>query len=476
MSIFRIYPNKSNTIASGPFEHFNSGQNEVSELWYGGGNVAGTFFERRNSISRFLVKFDLSELERKINKKEINPNKIKSYKLKMKNAIPRDRLIERSFKINQRDSQIASSFDLVSFPINKDWDEGRGSDMVKSDILVRQKGNPVITGYSNWNFAKRSEKWDHPGVYKNPTASTAVTSFSTQHFDLGNEDIDMDVTDIVNDWLNNNIENNGLGISFERNLELFSGNTRFVASFFTENTNSAFKPFIEVSYDQSIKDDRLNVTNDRASRIFLYTFSGDQPVNFFSADTVDIKKNNGQIVKSGLTPQHLKKGIYYIDILMSGASPGEQYKDIWKGVTFNPGIDKQNFERSFIVKKSFFNQHVPQVNNYSLTTYGIDDGAIINNNELTRVFCNLRVNYSNREPDRSVDLKYRMIMNEDEEVIPWTSVDQAIINNKRVLFFDIESSWLLHNQRYEIQFRIDELGTKRIIDDEKISFKVRKDI
>ena len=60
MSVFRIYPKKSNTIASGVYKSYNSGQNAVSELWYGGGGT-DTAPDKRNSISRFIVKFDLSD-------------------------------------------------------------------------------------------------------------------------------------------------------------------------------------------------------------------------------------------------------------------------------------------------------------------------------------------------------------------------------------------------------------------------------
>ena len=59
MSIFRIYPEKSNTIASGIFSALNSGQNAVSELWYGGGGQS-IAPQKRNSMSRLLLYFNLS--------------------------------------------------------------------------------------------------------------------------------------------------------------------------------------------------------------------------------------------------------------------------------------------------------------------------------------------------------------------------------------------------------------------------------
>src|SRR5690606_5491907 len=193
----------------------------------------------------------------KFNSKEINQDLVASYRLKMTNAIPGDRILEPEYEFDILDKRVAASYDLIFFPINKDWDEGRGYDLYKENYFVKQHGNPLLTGYSNWNYATLTTAWDEAGVYTNPTASTAVTHYFTQHFDIGDENIDVDITDIVNDWLSGGSENYGIGIAYRRDYELMSTDTRYIASFFTEKTNSAFKPYIEVSYNQSFMDDRL---------------------------------------------------------------------------------------------------------------------------------------------------------------------------------------------------------------------------
>ncbi len=471
MGVFRIYPSKSNSIASGIYQIFNSGQNAVTDLWYGGGGT-DTAPERRNSISRFIIKFDLDELSEKISSKEINGDLVTSYKLKMTNAVPGDRILEPEFEFDVLDKRIAASFDLITFPINKDWDEGRGYDLYQENYLVRQNGNPLATGYSNWNSATMTTSWDEPGVYTNPTASTAVTYYSTQHFDLGNEDIDMDITDIVNDWLSGGSTNNGLGVAYRRDYETLSTDTRYIASFFTDKTNSSFKPYIEVNYNQSFQDDRLQVSNNRTSRLFLYTFSGNNSVNYFSAGTVEIRTMADVPVYTGLTPTQQENGVYYIDVLMSSATRGQQYKDVWQGVTFVPGIDQQDLTQIFTIKDNYYTNNVPQVNDYSISVYGIGDNSILSIGETTKVFVDLRVNYSSRnEPKTAYDLQYRMVMNNQDEVIPWTPVNQAVINKCKNNYFVLETGWLLHNQTYKIEYRINEFGTKRVMP-ESTTFRV----
>lgn len=65
-------------------------------------------------------------------------------------------------------------------------------------------------------------------------------------------------------------------------------------------------------------------------------------------------------------------------------------------------------------------------------------------------------------------------MNNQIEVVPWTSVNQIILNNCQSNYFLLDTSWLLHNQTYEILFKIEEMGTSRIMP-EKIGFKVLRD-
>lgn len=684
MSIFRIYSKKNNTIASGSFENFNSGQNAVSELWYGG------IGQTTNSISRYLIKFPMEELATKIAEHEIMSGNVISYTLKMKNSIPRDVALESNYGIEDPDKIIASSFDLIVFPINKNWDEGRGYDLIKEDYIVKQKGNPLVTGYSNWNYATSTIQWDEPGVFANPTASTfcnrysgstnyldttfevvntslpeiynfsiisstthsnksdvlvsgndieytynplsgdtipdyysgetiyngltftkenSLTSeiynfnilindslitnhevtttgntidftfnslsgipttleykvellnnidfnlfnidiiggdatlitggdsfvlnvgdltagyttafepttedyinslnvsafsglninvfggssltnllcqsfslssttisenqWSIQHFDLGNEDIEMDITNIVNAWLTGEKENHGLCVAYSRDFELLSTNTRSVSSFYTNKTNSCFKPFIEVKYNQVINDDREQVSNNRVNRLFLYTFSGNNYANFYSASTVTIKAPNGSDAITGLTPTQFQKGVYYVDVSLPNATRGQRYSDVWSGITFVQGLDRQDYVQYFNIQDNFYLNSSPSINDYTLNIYGLEGNSILTNDENIVIFAHVRTNYSKKEPAPYYSLSYRLIMNNQEEVIPWTPLNKTVRNKCQENSFNLDTSWLLNNQSYKIEFKIEELGSKRVMPNE-IVFRVQR--
>ena len=129
MPRFRIYPTKENTIASGIYADYNSSQNPVADLWYGGGVNVGDNF--RHSISRHLIQFDLESLRSKIASRELNTALTVTYRLRMKNAVPSDKTLDKEYELQHMQKAIAASYDLNVFPIDMAWDEGRGYDLIQ---------------------------------------------------------------------------------------------------------------------------------------------------------------------------------------------------------------------------------------------------------------------------------------------------------------------------------------------------------
>jgi len=463
MSKLRIYPSKSNTIRSGKFfENLNSSKNVITDLVFGGSGS-------RNSISRFLIQFDISDLQSKFNDYSINQSSVQSFNLRLKNSTPSDKFLEPEYEFDVLNKQIASSFSLIAFKVPKQWDEGRGFDLFDQRFIVKTHGETILSGMSNWLSATTVTSWDEQGIFNNPTASTGF--YVSQDFGTGNEDINMDITPIMNDWLSGGSQNYGLCIAYTRPFELISGSTQYLSSFYTNHTNSAFKPYLEVNYNQNIVDDRNNVTNNRISRLFLYLYSGNTQANYLSGGTVTIKNSANVEIYTGLTINQLSKGVYYVDVHMSGTTRGQKYKDIWKGISFST-IDQQDITQSFEIRDNYYSNSAKEPNEYAISTYGLDNNAILTNkDEIVRIFVVTRFAYSLKRPFIPYGIQYKLTMNLSDEIIPWEELNHIIIDGSMKSYFDLDTSFLLGSQNYEITFRIVELGTKRILP-EKINFRI----
>tara|TARA_R110001606_G_scaffold202286_3_gene350324 strand:- start:192 stop:944 length:753 start_codon:yes stop_codon:yes gene_type:complete len=245
-----------------------------------------------------------------------------------------------------------------------------------------------------------------------------------------------------------------------------------MSRFYTNKTNTAFKPYLEVVYDEQImREDRLRVANNRTSRLFLSLFSGNTSANYFSAGTVSIKTSSNQDVITGLVPKQLTKGVYYVDVLMTGATKNQVYKDVWNDITFDPGVDVQTYEQKFQILGNYYNNYPKEINEYVVDLYGISNNEILKKGEVIRVYAETRVEYSTKSTTEYYGLEYRMIQNEITETIPWSSFSTLVIGGCTKEFMDLDTSWLLPNQNYTIELRVNELGTKRVLS-EKIYFRI----
>ena len=90
---------------------------------------------------------------------------------------------------------------------------------------------------------------------------------------------------------------------------------------------------------------------------------------------------------------------------------------------------------------------------------------------MLRVYIDARVNYSQNRPSIDFGLEYKLMMNGNLEIIPWTPTNSSIINGTYKSFFDLDTSWLLTNQNYQIYFKTHDLGTHKMLS-EKITFSV----
>ena len=62
-------------------------------------------------------------------------------------------------------------------------------------------------------------------------------------------------------------------------------------------------------------------------------------------------------------------------------------------------------------------------------------------------------------------------MNSQVEVVPWSQVNRIVTDNCLSHYIDLDTIWLLHNQNYRVEFKMQEYGTNRRLP-ETLEFKV----
>jgi hypothetical protein len=130
-------------------------------------------------------------------------------------------------------------YKLAAFPISQSWDEGVGKfgDIPKTTNGVSWENRDNIPGLSEtvWGVSG--------GKYISGSGNQASQSFSNE-----SPDVNMDVTDVVNNWLDNTNNNYGFLLRFSGSQETDS-TTFGQLKFFSKQTHTIYSPKLEVRWD-----------------------------------------------------------------------------------------------------------------------------------------------------------------------------------------------------------------------------------
>ena len=350
MAIKRYYAKKDNTITNAFKENLttrgtgsNMGASDILEVF----SIFGQANSSSAEESRVLIKFDCTA----------STNSIKADR--DAGVIPASGNVNFYLRLyNAPHSQtLPKSYTMDVSAVSGGWNEGTGLDM---------EGYKDI-GTSNWvnRIASRSagdHAWSSTGGdYFSDTSS----SFSAS-FDSGVEDIELDITPLVEQWVNSagNVlgskEDEGVGVFLSSEYSSAS-RSYYTKKFFARGTEFFYKrPSIEARWDSSIEDDRGNfyyssslaTAAENLNTIYFYNYfrgrlrnipdvgTGNIGVSIFSSSAGSPNGSAIQLVADGthvlstgvfaVTGGHVSTGIYSASFAMTAAStPLPVVNDVW---------------------------------------------------------------------------------------------------------------------------------------------------
>jgi len=205
-------------------------------------------------LQRIIIQFDVDSLIADRNSGTVPSGS--SYYLKMFNAVSADTL--------------PTDFTLDVSSLSEAWQEGFGLDMnlPYADHTYDIKG-------SNWIRRSGDTSWSTEGAI---TDTGLVYSASCP---TGLENIELNITPLVNQWISGDITNCGVGIRFSPSLEEMSA-SYYTKKFYSRSTSEFFdRPVLEARWDSSVRDDRgqfytsssLVPAADNLNTLYLYNYS-----------------------------------------------------------------------------------------------------------------------------------------------------------------------------------------------------------
>ena len=309
----------------------NMGESDILETFY--------IFAQANSssqeLSRILIKFPVDTIVSDRASARIPASGSVNFYLKMSNA--------------PHSQTSPTKFTLTVAPISRSWDEGYGLDME----------NYTDLGVSNWGSASTSSSLDDGG-WVSEGADYLTSPLYSQYFPGAVGDLDVDITDLTEEWISGTISNYGVGVHFTSSEE--TGDQSFYTKmFFARGSQFYYKrPYIEARWDPAVTDDRndfvlsssLLPASDNLNQLYLYNKFRGSLVNIPEAGTgnIYVSMYSGTTAPAGarlplqggdfvVTGGYVSTGIYSASVAMgtnvdsvfdvwhndSGSTPTEYY-------------------------------------------------------------------------------------------------------------------------------------------------------
>lgn len=465
--VTHTFISKCNTIING--YHDNFGLNPIGMLNYG------------TLISRTLVYFDTEKLTQLVNDGTYCNTESLTHTLKLTNC---GSIEMRTFNDMLPSSDVncvkerATSFTVIAFKIPKEWHRGIGFDN-STDYWYLGK-SAVSTEACNWYNAYNGCAWDEEGVYSNDTLSAEYEKFGNgedsivigrQVFEFGNEDFHIDVTDFVNNVIAGKEKNYGIGLAFSPLLESMDKRYTQYVGFFTPNTNTFYKPYLETRYNEAITDDRNNFYLGKSNRLYLFANIGGSLRSLDELPTCTIEGATYPVKMQS-------KGVYYAEVKFSKKDYSEDtiLYDTWSNLKYN-GDDIDDIEMEFVTKKpeAYFSMgdSLQQPKSLTVSLSGINDCEKLHQGDKRIIKVLFKVPYTKNEYQIISDAKYKLHVKDGIrylDVIEWDDIALA----GDVNYFTINTSELIP-QDYFIDIQLNYGNEIRVFKDE-LQFRVVDDI
>ena len=360
MGIKRYFASKDNTITNAFKSNLitrgtgsNMGQADILEVFsiYG---QASSSSGLSSELSRVLIEFDTTDIASDRAAGDVPASGSVSFYLKMYNA-KHGQTLPKSYTMEIKA--------ITGSTGTREWEEGFGLDMEGyTDSTVDGTG-------SNWINRKASTAWTtQGGDYANP--DTDLSSSFTQTFDDGTEDLEVDVTTLVEQWLDSDgngalgrKNNYGFGVMLSSSHESES-RSFYTKKFFARSSEFFFKrPVLEARWDSRDLDNRGNfiyssslaTADENLNKIYLYNYfrgqlrnipsvgTGNIYVSFFSGSADDSAPSGSalELVVDGVHVTHAARnkvvtgsysstGIYTASVALTAATtPLKTVYDVW---------------------------------------------------------------------------------------------------------------------------------------------------
>jgi len=430
MTIFRTYFTKNNTISSNNFANF--AKNPVAEIAHFNNGLDSL-------VTRYIFDINTDEISQRLNSLDLGEN------INVRHVLNLTNTVRYSGNVPQysydKNIERAKSSDLELVSVNEDWDEGNG-------YTFTYNKNSIVSDGSNWINKRTDVNWLTEGYYT-PEHSEQLY---VHHFDNGNENIEIDITDYVVNRISGGTISQGLMLKFTDEYEdIYTEKIKSIA-FHTKDTNTVFEPYVETIIDDEIHDDRTRFHRDVDQKLFfnMNLRNNDE----FTLNNVKIVDYENRVYDSIPTNNIVKvnKNNYYVNVRIDSLIIPDHVicYDVWEG-TLNKRLYRHTDEFYIQPDAEKYFAETRNIDSYDIKISGLKENERVSIGKQLKIILYLRNIFDYSE---EVVAKYRLFFNVGKDyevdVIPLTKFNKSHGRFNTIL----DTSWLLPN-KYVFEYLIE---------------------
>ncbi len=356
----------------------NMGAADILEVF----SVYGQETTSSVELSRVLVEFPVDTISTDRTAGDIPASGSVKFYLRMYNA--------------RHSEQLPSDFTVNVMAVSQSWQEGIGLDME----TYEDKTKDSIDG-SSWVNRTKDSKWAKVGGDYHSSSYTAGQSMPnyTYTFQSGGEDLFVDVTEAVEEWISGSQTNHGFGVFLTSSHEGYSSNSSgidedsvlhntegvttsyYTKRFFSRTSEFFFKkPTIEARWDSRVTDDRGNFyasssmapADDNLNNLYLYNYIRGRLVDIpNSSETITVSlyassdSSPSGTALATATASKTSTGVYKAQLSVDTSEA--TLHDVWSGSIggeYKTGsIEVKNFNKTSVLLSDDYSQYVTKITN-----------------------------------------------------------------------------------------------------------------
>ena len=266
--------------------------------------------------------------------------------------------------------------------------------------------------------------------------------------------------------MNGDYQNYGIGLAFTPAFESLNVKSIQYVGFFTNHTNTFFKPVVESRCSSSVSDDRYMFFAGKTNKLYFYSILGGIPTDLEELPVCTIDGQEYPVTRQNT-------GVYYATVKVDRKSISTEtiFYDVWSNLKYE-GEELDDVEMEFVV---YPGSQFASLGNYEKVEMnlepsisGINDNENIYQGDERTLNVIFKVKYSS-DYELLKECQYRLYVKDgkrEHDVIDWDNIDIRGKYNS----FKIKSAELIPGQ-YHVDIRAKVSQDLRVFKD-KLKFTV----